>query len=451
MSDTLGIDLGTSSIKVARFDAGGEMTALATRPFHQPDEHEVPFDRIWNTLVDAIREVARSHANIAAVGLSSQTNSFAPIDHDSQPLTPVYLWTGDWANDEAGEIAEIIEPQRLAETTGMTQLTGQLLLPKCLSLKKRKPRLWSKMASIQLLPDLVTQRLCGQAVTDPSLWSLTGLFDLGSRSWWSTTLDLLEINGEQLPILKSAGASAGQLSDAVADELSLQAGIPVAVGALDHLAAAVGVGNVRPGLASLSIGTASCVVVTRKNRPPPMDNGVIGRHPADPELWCALTWTGLSSAGLTWYSQQVNRPVADLLNEASQSQTEADGWRVNPRDPNNAAAGFNFRDTTSAHRDQPTDTQAVAAILECLTDEIEQLVNRATGDTTIEQLIAIGGGAQSDLWLKTIARQLGLSVARPTCIEAGARGAARFAALAAGQIDSLADVEPQADTVYRPA
>lgn len=451
MSDTLGIDLGTSSIKVARFDAGGEMTALATRSFHQPDEHDVPFDRIWNTLVDAIREVARSQANITAIGLSSQTNSFAPIDRDSQPLTPVYLWTGDWANDEADEIAEIIEPQRLAETTGMTQLTGQLLLPKCLSLKKREPQLWSKMASIQLLPDMITQRLCGQAVTDPSLWSLTGLYDLGSRSWWSTTLDMLEINGEQLPILKSAGASAGQLTDSMAQELSLPTGIPVAVGALDHLAAAVGVGNVRPGLASLSIGTASCVVVTRNNRPPAMDDGVIGRHPADPELWYALTWTGLSSAGLDWYSQQVKRPVGDLLNEASQSQTGADGWRANPCEPNNAAAGFDFRDTTSAHRNQPTDTQAVHAILECLTDEIEQLVNRATGDTTIEQLIAIGGGAQSDLWLKTIARQLGLPVARPTCIEASARGAARFAALAAGQTESLKDITSSNQIIGGPA
>ena len=448
MSDTLGIDLGTSSIKVARFDAAGQMTALAARPFHESNEHDVPFDRIWHALTEAIREVAGSQADIAAIGLSSQTNSFALIDRDHQPLTPVYLWTGDWANEEANQIAEAIDPQRLADSTGMTQLTGQLLLPKCRSLKTRQPELWSKMTSIQLLPDLVTQRLCGQAVTDPSLWSLTGLYDLEARSWWRTTLDMLNIGNKQLPILSSAGATAGQLSEVTASQLSLPASIPVAVGALDHLAAAVGVGNVRPGLASLSTGTATCIVVTHASRPAPMKGGVVGRHPADPELWYALTWSGLSSAGLTWYSQQVNRPVGDLLNETSQSQTGADGWKATPRDPNNGAAGFDFHDTTPAHRDHPTDAQAVAAILECLTNEIEKLVHRATGDTTIKQLIAIGGGAQSDLWLKMIARQLGVPVARPQCIEASALGAARFAALAAGQIDSLTEVEPKTDRIY---
>jgi xylulokinase len=158
----------------------------------------------------------------------------------------------------------------------------------------------------------------------------------------------------------------------------------------------------------------------------------------------------LSAAGLTWYGQQVNESVGDLLREASQPQAGADGWQADPRNPNNAAAGFDFHDTTSAHREQPTDSQAVTAILECLTNEIQELVGHATGGATIEQLIAIGGGAQSDLWLKMIARQLRIPVVRPTCIEASALGAARFAALAAGQIDSLADFEPQADAVYEP-
>jgi xylulokinase len=446
MSTTLGIDLGTSSIKVARFDAAGEMIALASRPFHEPTEHDVPFDRIWDVLTEAVREVTSSGQDIAAVGLSSQTNSFALIDARNLPCTPVHLWTGDWAGDEAGYLADRFSSSQLAEATGMTQLTGRVLVPKCLHLKNKHASLWSQKASIQLLPDMVIQRLSGKAVTDASLWSLTGLYNIERRTWWAPALEMLDIDSDQLPRLSWAGGTAGQLTNAAAERLMLPAGIPVAVGALDHLAAAVGVGNVLPGCVSLSTGTASCVVATHGCRPPAIQGGTLGPHPANPDLWYALSWSGLSSAGLVWYSQQAGKPIAELGNAAR----KADGWQAKPRDPSNSSAGFTFHDTTSQKRNRPTEAQAVGAILDCLTDEVEQLLRRAACKTDIERLIAIGGGAQSDHWLKMIANRVKVPVVRPNCVEAAAAGAARFAAKAAGRIESLAANLPEANAIFEP-
>ena len=104
MSDTIGIDLGTTTLKVARLDSCGRLIVSCARHYHEPHEHEVDFDRVFGVLADAMRELmagTRERPAVVGVGLSSQTNSFALLDEDGACLTPVYLWTGDWAGDEA--------------------------------------------------------------------------------------------------------------------------------------------------------------------------------------------------------------------------------------------------------------------------------------------------------------------------------------------------------------
>ena len=442
MSDTVGIDLGTTSIKVARFDLDGEMIACTSREYHEPDEHEVAFDQVWEALGEATRELigsTRNRPGVVSIGLSSQTNSFGLMGEQGHPITPVWLWTADFAANEAAELNQRFGSPAIANAVGMASLTGQLLAPKCLHLKRHDRDTWGRLRSVRLLPDMVTFRLCGRADTDPSLWSLTGLYDLDSRDWWDPMAETLGIDRAWLPTLSAAGRPAGGLTRDVADELGLPAGIPVAVGALDHLAGAIGVGNARPGTASLSTGTASCVVVTHGDRPPAMVDGVVGRHPAAPELWYALTWTGLSSTGLNWYARQTGGEdrLAELLNAAGGIAPGADGWRAVPRDPNRGDAGFDFTRARPGHADGPSDAQAMRAILECISDEIGTLLTRAAQGQRIERLIAIGGGARSDVWLQLLADRLDVDLVRPSCIEASVRGASRFAALAAGQIGSL--------------
>jgi xylulokinase len=286
------------------------------------------------------------------------------------------------------------------------------------------------------------------------------LYDLERDAWWAEMLERLELTPDRLPRLSAGGSPAGTLRREVAEMLGLPAETLVAVGTLDHLAAAVGTGNTRPGRASLSTGTASCVVVTRGERPQAVDGGVIGRHPAATGLWYALTWSGLSSTGLNWYARQVGAEdrLGELLDDAASVPPGADGWTARPRDAGRGDAGFDF-----THRDAgfapgttqgpaitpPSDGQAMRAILDCLCQEVRALLDRAAGGEPVERLTAIGGGARSNIWPSALPHALGIPVELPHCSEASARGAALLAAHAAGLVPSLVDgwPDPPADTL----
>ena len=434
MSDTLGIDLGTSAIKIGRFDKNNDPVAIVSRDYHKADEHEVDSEAFWNALVDGVRELTistQSRPPIAGIGLSSQTNSFLLLDSDHRPVTPIHLWTGDWADDDANKLNERFGHQ-IGECVGMAKLTGQLLAPKCIHLKNAEPDTWARMTSLWMLPDWITWRLTGQAVTDPSLWSLSGLYDLNNDDWWSGMIAHLGINPNHLPHLSETGNQAGLLRTEVANELALDAKTPVAVGALDHLAAAIAVGNTRPGIASISTGTASCVIVTHDQRPPLIKSGVIGRHPKEPRAsaradaarWYALAWSGLSSTGLSWHARHCRTSINDLLEKGKNVRAGANGWTAAPRNPNNGDAGFDFHHATSS---EPTQAEATRAILECLTNELKRLTNEAAASRPIEQAILTGGGAQAPLWCTLIAEALQTSVTPWPCLDASAQGAAKLA------------------------
>jgi len=443
MTDTLGVDLGTSAIKIARFDEHGELIACVSRPYRRPQEHEVAFERIWSALADGARELITltpDRPPVAAIGLASQTNSFALLAPDQRPLSAVYLWTGRFADREARQLNRNLGPARIARAIGMTALTGQLLAPKWRYLEQHRPEFFSGRPCAWLLPDLITHRLCGHAFSDPSLWSLTGLYDLDGRGWWSPMLKRLHLTPDRLPHLAVAGAAAGPLLPETARELLLPPGIPVAVGTLDHLAGAIGVGNLSPGEASLSMGTTSCVVITHARRPSAMEGGVVGRHPGDPSLWYALAWSGLSTTSLDWCACEYGggRSLADLIEEAGRVPAGADGWQAHPRNPEDGEAGFDFTRLTAGPAERPAGGEAMRAVLECVTAVVRTLLTRASDGVPVEHLTVLGGGAQSDVWPQILANELGTIVARPTCVEASARGAATLAALAAGLIPSLA-------------
>jgi len=436
-ADYLGIDLGTSSIKIGRFDGGGEMVARIALGYREPDEVQVEFERIWECVVDGCRELlgsTSSHPPVGGISISSQTNSFALVGPEGRPITPVMLWLADAAGPQAELLQERLGAQALAQATGMTRLTGQLLAPKCLYLARLAPEAWAGKSSIALLPDLLMRRLCGRNCTSHSLWSLTGLYDLEAQGWWQSMLGELDLEARCLPELMHPGQVAGRLLRQPARSMGLPKGIPLVVGTLDHLAAAIGAGNTAAGQASLSTGTTSCVVVTHAQRPAALEGGVVGRHPAQAGAWYALTWSGLSSTGLNWCARQCGGELklAELLEQAGRLSAGDCGWRAVPQDPNNGEAGFTFEPPER----QPSGPEAMRAVLECLTEEISRLLKRASGGTTVEHLVVAGGGAQSDAWLRLLADRLEMNVTRADCIEAAVRGAALMASGAVGSVPS---------------
>ncbi len=427
MADTLGIDLGTTAIKVGRFDARGMPIALASRRYHVPDEHAIPVERVLDAVQEVLREVmqtTREREAPAGIGIASQVNSFALIDEHGRPLSDLFLWTGNWADAEAERLHDSLALETMQTATGMTRLTGQLMLPKCLHLSERESQVWQEASGIRQLADLVTLDLTGEHVTSPGLWSLTGLYDFARQCWWPEALDRLGISPDTLPPLQPAGNVAGRLRKSIAVELALPAGIPVAVGTLDHLAGMIGAGHIQPGMGTLSLGTATCVVVTHAMRPPAMSEGVIGRHPANTDHWYALTWSGLGTLAPEQCRQQVaaETPLSELMAIACSHPVPA---------PDSPAHGMRV-------------------VVEQINTEIRRLLEHACAESSLEFLAVIGGGAQSDAWMQMLADELRIPLLRPASVEAAAAGAARLGAYAAKRIPSLDQLQTAEGTTFLP-
>lgn len=450
MSDLLGIDLGTRAIKVGRCDETGRQVSLATNAYRQPDEDALPLGRIWEALAETAREVidsTRDRGEVAGIGISSQVNSFALIGREGEPITDVFLWTGDWAQQAAVRINRQGNPASTIQAVGMSSLTGRQLLPKCAHLREQQPTVWRLARGIRQLADLVTHRLTGEHVTSASLWSPTGFYNLAGQNWWSAALERLHIEEDMLPRLAPTGSVAGRLAEEAARTLNLPAGIPVAVGTSDYLAGAISVANVTPHHASLSTETSMHGLVTHERRPPAMTNGLIGRHPADTNLWYALTWSSLSMTALSTCLDGTEEapPASELLEYACHLPDEQAGWTARRADPKDVKAGFIYRPLAQAPSEpqsQPHTAQRLRAVVNLINVEIERLLDEARAGQHIESVAVTGEASRSEAWMRLLAYQLCLPVLRPEVPEACVRGAALCGGLAAGILPSLIEAPP---------
>jgi xylulokinase len=189
-------------------------------------------------------------------------------------------------------------PERLLELAGNPALTG-FQAPKLLWLRREEPEAYARVASVLLPKDYVRLKLSGERATDASDASGTLLLDVRARSWSQEILDALEIPREWLPDVYEGPEVTAVVSDAVADDLGLPRGLPVAAGGGDNAAAAVGVGVVRERLISSSIGTSGVLFAHRDSFTPDPSGRVHAFCHAVPGAYGAALLAGVASGVFT--------------------------------------------------------------------------------------------------------------------------------------------------------
>lgn len=260
----VGIDLGTSSVKVALITAGGRVVRQddAAYPIDRPRAGwaETDPDAWWSAIRDALRRVlAGTTAKPAAVGLSGQMHGVVLADGAGNAVRPAVLWADTRATEEVAAYRRLDERllTRLANpvTVGMAGPTSAWL-------QRHEPAVVAR-ARWSLQPkDWIRARLTGELAGDHSDASATLLYDVVAGGWDHDVADALGIDGRSLPPLaRSSTDVAGLLSHGAATDLGLPVGIPVAVGAADTAAALVGSGLNETGTVQLTIGTGVQVVV----------------------------------------------------------------------------------------------------------------------------------------------------------------------------------------------
>ena len=248
-----GIDVGTSAVKGLAIDAGrhgaragrGRLPALDAAPGlgRAGSRGLVAGDRRRCSRSCAPRPGRRPGS-----GSRGQMHGLVALDGADRVLRPAILWNDQRTGAECAEIEATIGLERLIELTGNRALPG-FTAPKLLWLRRHEPDVYARIARIALPKDYVRLRLCGEHATDVSDASGTLLLDVAARRWSEPVLDALEIDRAWLPAVLESPALSGHTAD----------GVPVAAGAGDQAAGALGVGVDGPGPASVVLGTSGVV------------------------------------------------------------------------------------------------------------------------------------------------------------------------------------------------
>ncbi|MFM7173826.1 MAG: xylulokinase, partial [Caldilinea sp.] len=266
MTETLlGIDLGTSAVKVLLTTPSGTPLASAAEeyPIEQPtpDRAEQNPEAWWQATVTAVRTLLAHHpeSQVLAIGLSGQMHGTVLLDPQARLLAPAVIWPDRRSSAQVQEITQTIGASRLLAISGSAAATG-FQAATLRWFQQHEPALWRQVDKVLLPKDYLRLRLTGKMATDPSDAAGTLLLDEQTRSWSADLLDALAIRREQLPPIYPSTSPSGTLCPSAAQSLGLPAGLPVACGAADTACSALAAGVVNAHQLLLTLGTGGQLV-----------------------------------------------------------------------------------------------------------------------------------------------------------------------------------------------
>jgi xylulokinase len=435
VSTLVGIDVGTTATKAVAISPDGDVLARAERSYPlatpQPGWAEQDPEDWWRA-AEACRADVCAGRDVRGIGLSGQMHGLVALDPADRVIRPAILWNDGRTGAECDEIEQRIGLDRLIALTGNRALAG-FTAPKLLWLRRHEPDAWARIAHILLPKDYVRFRLTGERGIDVADASGTLLLDVAARAWSTEVVAALELDAGWLPPLHESPEPAGDAN-----------GVPVAAGAGDCAAAALGVGVDGPGPVSIVLGTSGVVFAALPVYAHDPEARVHAFCHAVPNGWHAMG-VMLSAAGSLQWLRDAIAPGAefgDLAAEAVAWLPGTDGLLFAPylsgertphADPSARAAfvGLELRHDRGA---------LARAVLEGvaygLRDSLELL--RALGVDVTSARVS-GGGARSRLWLEIVASVLDLPLELTVAEEGSAYGAALLGGVAGGVFSDVHD------------
>lgn len=444
----LGIDLGTSSVKVLAINDNNEIAGESTReyPVFFPQDkwaEQDPKDW-WEQTVLAVRELVQKlsipEGQVRAISFSGQMHGLVALDGSNRVLTPAILWCDQRTQEECNEITEFFGQERLGSYTGNKALTG-FTAPKLLWVKKHLPDIFAEIRHILLPKDYIRLMLTGQYATDMSDASGMLLLDVKNRRWSKEMLDLLGITEGQLPKLYESYEVTGMVTEEAKKELGLSGEILVVGGAGDQAAGAIGTGAVEDGIVSVNLGTSGVVFAAHEEYTMDRENRLHAFCHANGKYHSMGVMLSAASC-LKWWTESIQTGAGfdSLLEEAATVEPGSGkliflpylmGERTPYSDPDAKGCFVGMSATT-------TRGHMTRAVLEGVTfglyDSLRILQEQGA---PIRQLRVIGGGARSQLWKQILADIFGYEVEEINTNQGGALGAAILAATGAGRYASV--------------
>ena len=448
----IGIDLGTSAVKLLLMDGNGVIEKIVTRAYpisfpHPGWSEQNPEDWLLQTF-EGIRELTAEcdAAQVAGIGAGGQMHGLVALDAQDRVLRPAILWNDgrtvaqtQWLNEQVGK-------EVLSRCTANIAFAG-FTAPKLLWMRENEPELYEKIDKIMLPKDYINYKLSGVHCTDFSDASGTLLLDVEHRRWSEEMLRICKVKPEWMPALYESYEPVGTLLSETAQALGLPQSVVVAAGAGDNAAAAVGTATVGDGRCNISLGTSGTIFISSKTFGVDRHNALHSFDHADGGYH--LMGCMLSAASCNKWWQDDILQTHDYKAEEAKIAPEKLGknhvyylpYLMGERSPHNdalARAAFVGMTMDTSRADM---TQAMLeGVAFGIRDSLE--VARSLG-VQVNRSNICGGGAKSKLWKRIFANVLNLTLDSVETEEGPGYGGAILAAVACGAFSSVQQAAQQ--------
>ncbi len=449
----IGIDLGTSAVKLLLMEGSGKIANVVSKEyplyFPHPGWSEQKPEDWYEQTIAGMGELLEGFdaGQVAGISFGGQMHGLVILDAQDEVIRPAILWNDGRTSVENDYLNQVIGKERLSSYTANISFTG-FTASKILWVKKNEPENFARIAKIMLPKDYLAYKLTGVHCTDVSDASGMLLFDVKNRCWSKEMCEICSVRQEQLAKVFESYETVGTVLPQLAAKLGLGEGVKVAAGAGDNAAAAVGTGTVGEGMCNISLGTSGTIFISSKQFGVDKNNALHAFAHADGHYHLMGCMLCAASCNKWWMDDilgtQDYQKEQEAITKLGDNHVYFLPYLMGERSPHNDP---DARGTFIGMTMDTTRADMTQAVLEgvafALRDSFE--VAKSLG-IRIERTKICGGGAKSLLWKKIIANVMNIKVDVIESEEGPGLGGAMLAAVACGE---YASVEEAAQKIVR--
>ena len=461
MEYLLAHDLGTSGNKATLFSENGELVSSCVYSynvnFFNGNWAEQNPEDFWRAVCSTSVEMAKlvGPENIAAVSFSGQMMGCICVDDKGEALRPSIIWADQRAVKENKTISNLIDKDEFYSITGHRN-SEAYSIQKFMWIKNNEPEVYGKTYKMLNAKDYVIHKLTGEFLSDFTDASGTNAYAITENKWSEKVLDAAGIPLSKMPELFDSTHIAGKVSYEAARECGLLAGTRVVLGGGDGSCAAAGAGATVDGKVYCCLGSSAWVMLASKA--PVIDKermvvnwasmrkGIV--HPCGTMQTAGLSYSWMRDNICKFEKEHANEneSVYSLINnQIEESVVGSNGllylpYLMGERSPRwNPYAKGCFIGLKAEH----TRKDLLRSVVEGVTMNLCVILDvfRKYGVTNIDEMLLIGGGAKSPVWMKIMADCFGVDILRPNYIEeATSMGAALAAGVGVGIFKDFSEI-----------
>ncbi len=456
----IGLDAGTTSIKGLLINADGSHETFAQKEYSleykEGDMVEIDPDIYWETtryiIGQLLKESGIGPEKIRAVSFSSQGETLIAVDKNGKPLRKAIVWLDNRSDKEAKTIEEYFSRQTLLEKSGQPEMLPLWPATRILWIRENEPDVFRSVSKFLLVEDYLIYKLTGQYCSEESLVSSTLCYDIQNKKWWDEMLDFLSITPELLPQVLPSGTPAGRISKETALATGLSSDTMVVTGGYDHVAGAVGSGNIAEGIVSETTGASMAMVVTIDNPVLDPDLNLPCQCHAVPGKYMLQPYGQTAGMVLKWFRDEFfdrekesagkeNLNTYDLMTAlAEKVPAGSEGLIMLPHLMGAGSPEFDTK--VKGVFAGMTPAMGKGHFVRAIMESVACMINRnidslAEHGIKPEEIRALGGGAESDLWNRIKADMTGIPFITLQSRETPCLGAAILAGIGCGIFKDL--------------